>query len=254
MSLSDKRSRVVHARRDTSQASLLAIEKACDFRDMSSASATDFCDRAKVYLGIAAKMMPFHNETNRVVYLFWASDKNSQQTRKSNVNAGADGAGFGYKRELERKDVHTGEVMICPGQTSTIEMPTSAIFVTISSESGSYTEMPPCIFINRMFTAHNCKGYTIREAKFASHGIGRTPRKRGQQGQGRGNREDGPAPKGYQEGVLQLSKPGEACMVQGPEERTFFTMTIIIMILDALVTHIVPIFCTLCSLYLICYT
>jgi hypothetical protein len=43
-------------------------------------------------------------------------------------------------------------------------------------------------------------------------------------------------------------------MVQGPEERTFFTMTIIIMILDALVTHIVPIFCTLCSLYLICYS
>jgi hypothetical protein len=244
MSLSDKRSRVVR----TSQASSLAIEEA---RDVRSALTTDFCDRAKVYLGIAAKMMPFHNETNRVVYLFWASDKNSQQTRKSNVNAGADGAGFGYKRELERKDVHTGELMICPGQTSTIEMPTSAIFVTISSESGSYTEMPPCIFINRMFTAHNCKGYTIREAKFASHGIGRTPRKRGQR---RGNREDGPAPKGYQEGVLQLPKPGEACMVQGPEERTFFTMTIIIMILDALVTHIVPIFCTLCSLYLICYS
>ncbi len=132
---------------------------------------------AGVAMGLVAKAIPFHNQTNRVVYLFWASDKNSQQTHKSsvNMNAGVDGAGFGYARERERKDVHTGELMINPGDSCTIEMPTSKIFVTISSEAGSYTTMPPCIFIDRMFSAQNCKLYTIREHKFASHGIGLPP-------------------------------------------------------------------------------
>jgi hypothetical protein len=126
---------------------------------------------------MVAKAIPFQNETNRVVYLFWTSDKNAQQTNKShvNMNAGADGAGFGYGRERERKDVHTGELSICPGDTSTLEMPTSTIFVTISSESGSYTKMPPCIFIDRPFSVQNCTGYIIREHKFASLGIGLPP-------------------------------------------------------------------------------
>ena len=127
-------------------------------------------------MGTVAKIIPFHNKTKRMLYLSWTSDQNAQQTTKSrvdmNVGVGIIGdvnAGVGYARERERKLVYTGEIAICPGQSSSIEFPTSKIFVTISTESGIYTGMPPCIFINRKFSAQNCAGYTIREEKFFAH-------------------------------------------------------------------------------------
>jgi hypothetical protein len=128
-------------------------------------------------VGTVAKIIPFHNKTKRMLYLSWTSDQNAQQTTKSrvdmNVGVGIIGdvnAGVGYARERERKLVYKGEISLGPGQSSSVEFPTSKIFVTISTESGIYTGMPPCIFINRKFSAQNCAGYTIREEKFFAHG------------------------------------------------------------------------------------
>ncbi len=111
-----------------------------------------------------------------MVHLYWTSDKNAQQTTKSETRmaggGGISGAnlGFAYVREREPKKPYEGDLWIGPGDSSTLELPTSKIFVTISSPAasdvfngeGTHTHL----FKGRMFTAQNCKGYTIREKKF----------------------------------------------------------------------------------------
>jgi hypothetical protein len=122
-------------------------------------------------MGFQAKSILFHNQSPWTVYLFWTSDKNSQQANnlRVDVNAAADGAGVGYERERVRKLPQKGEVSIPSGSKLDLAVPTGKIFVTISSESGKYTGMPPCIFINRMFSVKSCARYTIQEDKFKEH-------------------------------------------------------------------------------------
>jgi hypothetical protein len=136
-----------------------------------------FNRRVGVYFGLVPKFITFRNKANRMVYLSWKSDKNAQKTTKSgmrvDLGAGISDAnvGFGYAREREPKQPEKGVVMIGPGDSSTLELPTSQIFVTISSESEVFEGSPPCIFVDRTFSAKNCKGYTIREKKFKNHSI-----------------------------------------------------------------------------------
>jgi hypothetical protein len=139
--------------------------------DDDSVTRGGWARKAGIATGLVAKTIPFHNQTSRTVYLFWTSDKNSQQTNKFrvDVNAGVDGAGGGYECERVRKLQHEGELSIRPGKTLDLAIPTGKIFVTISSESGTYTGMPPCIFTNRMFSAKDCAGYTIQEDEFEQH-------------------------------------------------------------------------------------